>query len=330
VTTVNRRVFVDDRYRGQHGIGRYAHEVLGRLGLPWSPLGLAGRVSSPTDVATMLPRTVRDGIVYSPGFGALLAAPRQLLTVMDFIHLESEWPRRAINRVYYNAAVRRQVRRCGAVVTISETSAIAIRHWLGDDSVAVVNAGVGCGDDFRPEGRAATGDSGYILYVGNLRRHKNLGVILRAMDEAKDVTLKAVLPVQEHAEAMRLFGELGLTKRVRLMHGIDDAELAREYRGASATVMPSLNEGFGLPALESICCGTPVIYWRGCNVVGETVGDSGWAISEAANAEEWAAAIVRACETNSRILPPDQGLFSWERTAKIVTSTLLGLIGPTS
>ena len=67
-------LYVDDRYRGAHGIGRYAGEVLPRLRPEWRPLGLDGSPHSPVDAFRSLPAPVRAGTVYSPGYGALVRA----------------------------------------------------------------------------------------------------------------------------------------------------------------------------------------------------------------------------------------------------------------
>lgn len=321
-----RALFVDDRYRGAHGIGRYAREVLGRLELPWRDLGLDGTPYSPLDAFRRVRGPGADDVVYSPGYGALLRAPRQVVTVHDLIQLRSAWPGRAKFLAYYNGPVRRVVRRAGVVLTVSETSAEAIRDWLRDDAVRIVNAGNGCSAAFTPEGPREAASDPYVLFVGNTRAHKNIDVLLRAAAVATGIRVRTVVPEGEAAEVRRLAAEWGVAQRVDVIVGVDDERLAELYRGAAATVMPSLLEGFGLPALESIASGTPVIHWSGCRAVAEIVGGRGWSVAEAHDAQEWAAAVVEAVGSARRVSAP-VGVYDWDRTARIVGETILDARG---
>lgn len=314
-------LYVDDRYRGAHGIGRYAGEVLPRLRPRWQPLGLGGNPHSPLDALRSLPGIEGDPLVYSPGYGALVRAPRQILTVHDLIHLQLPWPGRAKFAAYYGGPVRHVVRKAGAVLTVSETSARAIREWLRDDAVRVVNAGNGCSEAFRVDGPAEPAAQPYILYVGNNRPHKNLDVVLRALSLAPDVRLVAVVPRAEAEVIGARASALKAGDRVELVHDVDDPRLAELYRGAAATVMPSTLEGFGLPALESIACGVPVIFWRGCESVAEIVGDRGWALETSQDALEWGTALTTAVTASRRVDPP-VGIYNWDRTAAIVSDVL--------
>ncbi|MEW1835798.1 glycosyltransferase family 1 protein [Microbacterium sp. NPDC079995] len=320
------RLLVDDRYRGAHGIGRYAREVLGRLELPWRGLSLTGTPYAPFDAFRSLPGLGEADVVYSPGYGALLRAPRQVLTVHDLIQLQTDWPGRAKFFAYYNGPVRRVVRRAGIVLTVSETSAEAIRAWLRDDTVRVVNAGNGCSAVFTPEGASEAASDRYVLFVGNTRAHKNLGVVLRGVAVAPGVRLRTVVPEGEADEVRGLAAAAGISSRVDVLTGVDDERLAELYRGAAATVMPSLLEGFGLPALESVASGTPVIHWGGCRAVAEIVAGRGWSLGDAHDAQEWAVAMVEAIESPRTVSAP-AGVYDWDRTARIVGATLSEALG---
>lgn len=315
-------VFVDDRYRGAHGIGRYAREVLSRVDFPWQDLGLDGTPYAPLDAFRPLRALPADATLYSPGYGALLRAPRQILTVHDLIQLQVPWPGRGKFVAYYSGPVRRAVRRAGVVLTVSETSAEAIREWLRDDAVDVVNAGNGCSAAFTADGAAAEASEPYVLFVGNTRRHKNLDVVLRALAAAPGIRLRAVVPPAESAEVVQMAVRLGVAERVEVVGGVDDERLAELYRAAAATVMPSVLEGFGLPALESIACGTPVIHWRGCRAVAEIVDGRGWAVDGSDDAREWAATMREAVSSARRVTLP-AGRYDWDRTARIVSETVI-------
>ncbi|AQY02516.1 glycosyltransferase family 4 protein [Microbacterium foliorum] len=319
-------VLVDDRYRGTHGIGRYAAEVLPRLSLPWAPLHLGGTPFSAVDAFRSVGAAAAPGaLVYSPGYGALLRARKQLLTLHDLIQLSAPGLDRWKFAAYYSGPVRSVVRRAGAVLTVSETSARALRSWVNDDDVEIVNAGNGCSDAFHPRAGALQQSDPYVLFVGNGRAHKNLDVVLDALVSARDVRLVAVVPEREIADLETRATQRLVDARVRWVSGVDDERLADLYRGAAATVMPSTLEGFGLPALESVRCGTPVVYWAGCESVAEIVGDRGHAVSSPGDAQEWAHALTEAVAARRRVAPPEG--YDWNRTAGIVSETITRLLG---
>jgi glycosyltransferase involved in cell wall biosynthesis len=316
-------IWVDERWGGNHGIGRYATEIVRRIPA-LRPLGLDGRPSSALVAFRRLPRDARREVVYSPGYNPLLRAGREILTIHDLIHLEVPGPRGQAFRAYYNALVRPMVRRAGVVITVSETSRGRIAQWLDDESVEIVNAGIGVSDAFRDSGPADEQEMSYVQYVGNNREHKNVDVVLRALAQVDDLALRMLVPRADAPGIQTRAAELGIADRVSFMHDVDDVELARAYRGAVATVMPSTQEGFGLPPLESIMCGTPVVYWAGCAAVRETVGSSGLGLDDERDAGAWAEALRDASQHRRRVTPPPVEAYSWDRTAAMVRTTLIG------
>lgn len=310
-------IWVDTRWDGLHGIGRYAREVCSRLTVPWRSLALEGSPSSPAGALAKVPA----GLVYSPGYNGFRRADRQVLTLHDLIHLETPWPGRAKYLAYYNAVVKPVVKQSGIVITVSETSRRAVAAWLADPSVEIVNAGLGSSPAFRADVRPAESQDRYLMYVGNTRAHKNIAVVLDAMTRVPSARMRMLIPVSEHDKARRMFAERGLSDRVALLAGVSDDDLASQYRGAAATVMPSTLEGFGLPALESVMTGTPVLYWHGCLAVAETVGKRGHAVEAAHDVEEWGDAIEDALADPSRVDPPTRA-YDWDATAETVTGVL--------
>ena len=287
-------IFVDDRWRGAHGIGRYATEVSARLSLPVSRLGLKGDPSGPTDAFRLLnaPSKVRNSLLYNPGFNAFMGVRRQILTIHDLIHLHHVTPSNSKYRAYYAAIVRPTVRRSGTVLTVSETSKVAIKEWLRDDAVNVINAGNGCSSSFTVDGPATRRERPYVLFVGNDKPHKNLATIIRAMSLIDGIDLITV--GLTHQSLMAAGGAASAPGRITPLLNVSDQELAKLYRGAEATLLPSIIEGFGLPALESIKCGTPVIHWVGCTSVVEICAGTGLAVQGVRDEGEWAEAICAA------------------------------------
>lgn len=314
--------FVDMRWRGQHGIGRYAREVLPRLDVAWRPLGVDGDPASPAGTLRRVPRMARDTLIYSPGYNSLLHAHRQLVTVHDLIHLQAQGLGAVKYHAYYDAVLRPRLRRDRMVITVSETSRGAIAAWLNDDRVTIVNAGNGCSPVFTADGPVFEAERPYVLYVGNLRMHKNVDVVLDAIAGCPDVSLRMVVPPRDVDEATHRAVVRGIDERVAVVTALTDEELAATYRGAAATVVPSLYEGFGLPALESISCGTPVVHWMGCAAVAETVRHRGVAVESATLARAWSDAIAHYIGHPTRVDPPSADQFSWERTATIVSDAV--------
>jgi glycosyltransferase involved in cell wall biosynthesis len=120
----------------------------------------------------------------------------------------------------------------------------------------------------------------YVLFVGLLKPHKNVEALLRAfallpepVRTAHQLVIAGKLDTSYPA-LRQLWQELRLHDRVRFTGYVTDAQLRALYTGASVFALPSLNEGFGLPALEAMAYGVPVIV-SGTSSLPEVVGDAG-------------------------------------------------------
>jgi glycosyltransferase involved in cell wall biosynthesis/GT2 family glycosyltransferase len=120
---------------------------------------------------------------------------------------------------------------------------------------------------------------GYVLCVGNLMPHKNLAVVLRALARLAPAAGAPRLALVGQGDAAALTGQLppGLAPdRVVPLGYLSDDDLALAYRGAAALVFPSRYEGFGLPVLEAMASGTPVVH-ADTSALPETAGGAGLA-----------------------------------------------------
>jgi len=288
---------VDNRWAGQNGIGRYAKEVLSRLTVPWEPIEPSGSPSSPQDflLKNLRVNGTRPTAIYSPGYNGFLRNIPQTITVLDLIHLES--PGSVKYRPYYDLFLKPLLRKNRHVITISDTSKKQIERWIGDPRVDVINAGMGSAAEFALEGKRISAERPYFLYVGNLRTHKNVSTIVEAMKYLADSDLYIVSSDQSGVAA--LSEKYDVADRVKIFSGVGDEELASLYRGARATLQPSLLEGFGLPAQESALCGTPVIFWDGCESVKEICAGGGLPVMNAKDAREWASVMAEVREGQS-------------------------------
>jgi len=268
-------LLVDARWSGPHGIGRFAGAVLARLpdhvrltGGP-RPLSLLDPIWLSYQLAAR-----RPSVFFSPGFNppAVCRVPL-VITIHDLAHIQLPCFSNYRRRFYYEFLVRPASNRARRVITVSEYSRREILRWTGLPEGSVTNVGNGVDSTFRPEGHRYDPGFPYILYVGNARPHKNLNRLFSAFAQIDDPRLHLVLTTPKTQELVMRLIEKGIEGRVRFAGPVSDEDLPALYRGALALVFPSLMEGFGLPPLEAMACGTPVVA-SGSTAIPEVVGDA--------------------------------------------------------
>ena len=164
----------------------------------------------------------------------------------------------------------------------------------------------------------------YLLYVGARKRHKNLELLLEALaripSERRPMLVLSGEPWAADSSLGRCAAQRGLGKSLAFAgESKDDAALSCLYAGAALYVHPALTEGFGLPPLEAMACGTPVLSSNGGSLP-ETVGDAAM-ILPPSDPERWAHEIEALLGDESRRAElTRRGLarareFTWERTA---------------
>ncbi len=222
---------------------------------------------------TSFPRRLRtDGasLVLSPlPEGMLLPSVPQVIVVHDILplHFPEEYPRQ---QYYFRYFVPRILRKARAIVADSEHTKRDIISFYGieADKIYVVPAGY---DSSRyrlgidVEGIKKKYDlTSYIFYVGNLLPHKNIRRLLHAFAcIASDCLHKLVIAGSKDPRYFPALeaevAALGIQSKVLFLDYVMADDLPSLYAGATAFVFPSLYEGFGLPPLEAMACGTPAI-----------------------------------------------------------------------
>jgi glycosyltransferase involved in cell wall biosynthesis len=239
------------------GTARHVRGLLGALrdrpGLDIELLafGGAGRASSVMRDALWYPVALRRrartlDVLHCTTFrGPTGAGVPTVLTVHDLAILRAPEAFPRWHRLYGRAGLRRVLRAADAIVSVSEFSRAETTELAGVPAERIRVIPHGVDPLFTPDGPRAGGD--YVLAVGTLEPRKNLARAVEAAREA-GVDLRVV--------GARGWGGVDVDGWVG---EIPDAELAALYRGARCVLYPSLYEGFGLPVLEAMACGTPVV-----------------------------------------------------------------------
>lgn len=324
------KILYDTRWIGEHGIGRFAREVRARL--PAGTLDLTG--TDPVSPQGLLElewqalRHQRPGTVfYSPGYAPPVTWLGPLVfTVHDLIHLDVPEEASRFKALYYGRVVRPAMHRSRRVLTVSEYSRQRLLEWSGVSPEGVVVVGNGVDPTYSPHGPRHEPGYPYVLYVRNTKPHKNVEGLLRAfalLDEP-DVRLVLSGPADDLTRHAAL--RLGVLNRVVFAGRIPEAQLPAYYRGAAVVTMPSLYEGFGLPALEGMASGVPVVV-SGTTSLPEVVGTAGLLV-DPMDPESIADGLRRALgDTELRRALVASGLerarqFSWDDVAARVRGAL--------
>ncbi len=205
--------------------------------------------------------------------------------------------RRWYSFVRMQARVARQAAKAGPVITVSESSRCDIYRDFGlrPGSVDIIPLGVDT-RVFRPRGPRATARvPGRIVTVASADSPvKGVAVLLRAVAKVateRDVHLTVVGKPAPRGETERLVAELSLADRVRFTPGLPEADLAALLASAEIAVVPSLYEGFSLPAVEHMASGTPLVASR-AGALPEVTGDAAVLVTPG-DPEELATALRR-------------------------------------
>jgi len=243
-------------------------------------------------------------VLHCPTFrGPVSTSIPLVVTVLDLAVLRhpgmfNQWSRR-----YSRFAVPRVVQAAAAVITISEFTKQEVIEVLGTAPEKVHAIPIAVEQPFTPGGPRTEGD--YVLSVGTLEPRKNLARVQQAA-RALAVPLRVI--GAEGWGGVKVEGRAGR---------VSDEELAALYRGARCLVYPSLYEGFGLPVLEAMACGTPVVTSRG-GATEEVAGDAAVLVDPLdvdAIAAGITGALARGEELRAKGLERAKA-FSWDRVAR--------------
>ena len=350
------------------GIGRYIVELETALRAATTPGTLvrlshrsadAGpslpsrRVWTHLALPAWLPRSGLDLVHYPGHDGPLVGRMPSVVTIHDLSWLTQpqlhRWRRVARSRLVVGPLARRAV----AVIVPSEATAAAVNAKLGIERRRIHITPLAAAAAFRPvdasEARAITArlgvSDGGFLFVGTIEPRKNVAGVLDALAilrgdggagaAGRDARLAVVGEPGWSVSLPEEVARRGLRPAVTWLRRVGDAELAGLMSGATALIAPSLDEGFGLPVVEAMAVGLPVI----TSVFGaqaEVAGDAALTV-DPGNPGAIASAMRAILETPSRAAElRARGLaraatFSWARTARetlaVYHSVMDGAVG---
>jgi glycosyltransferase involved in cell wall biosynthesis len=333
-----RDILLNGRFHGHQptGMQRYAIELAKRFGgridsaYPRRPLfGAVGHAWE----QFYLPGAARGKLLWSPNNTGPVSVAAQVCTFHDLIPLDRpEWFN-ARFAAWYGWLLPRLARRVQHIIAVSHFTKTRIvdRFGLAPENVTVVENGVD--ERFAPRSSAEIAavrktlqiDSPhYILCVGSVEPRKNTSRLVQAWAQIQHRLPREISLVIAGPKGKSLvFSDVSfeqLPPRVQLTGYVADEQLPALYSGALAMVYPSLYEGFGLPLIEAMACGTPVVTSNTTSLP-EVAGDAALLV-DPLDVQSIADGIERLVESSSlqerlRVEGQERAKhFTWERTAE--------------
>jgi glycosyltransferase involved in cell wall biosynthesis len=316
------------------GVERYALEMARRLPalrperyrLIRPGPGLAHRAGHIWEQAVLPLQAASSRLLYSPANLAPVVSRRNVVVIHDVAALRHPEAYSGAYVAYQRTMLPLLARRARMLITVSEFSRGELIDVLRAPAERVRVIPEGVDEQFAERadpGRAAARhglERPYVLVVATESERKNLGALDQAARELAAQGIDLVL-----AGSGRPYLR-GPTVSLRRLGYVADEDLPGLYAGARALAMPSRYEGFGLPCLEAMACGTPVVA-AAAGALPETVGEAGLLI-DPDDAPGFAQALLAAAgeeELRSRLTSAGRSRaarFSWKRTAELTDGAI--------
>ncbi|MBN2058481.1 MAG: glycosyltransferase family 4 protein [Candidatus Saganbacteria bacterium] len=255
-----------------------------------------------------------------------------LVTIHDLIHLKYPEHYSLRHKIYYRIFFRSIIKKLKGIITVSEASRkdIAYYYAVPETEIDIARPAVGAEfhkimdktevDRFKKERGLP---EKFMLYVGNRKKHKNVAGLVKAYallpDRIKEQYALVLSGASDPALEDLARGQK-VADRIRYLGNILDEELPLAYNAAELFVFPTLYEGFGMPPLEAMACGVPVVTSNVASIP-EVVGDAA-VLVDPKNTRELAEAMARVLENGdlkaqlrSRALEQARR-FTWEECAQ--------------
>ncbi len=279
-------------------------------------------------------------ILHAPDFVLPPTRARTLLTVHDLTFMVRPETADARLRRYLEVAVPRSLRRADLILADSQATRDDLQRLLGvaPERVHVLYPGVNPrfhplpASEIEPIRTQLGLPATFLLFVGTLEPRKNLVRLIEAFHLLNHPDLHLVIAGRRgwlYEEIFTTVNRLGLGERVRFLDFVDDAHLPAVYNLARVCVYPSLYEGFGLPVLEALACGTPVVT-ANVSSLPEVVGTA--AILVDPHDPQAIATGIQQALSNSAVMrragPPQAATFRWGTAAERLIDMYYALATP--
>jgi glycosyltransferase involved in cell wall biosynthesis len=267
----------------------------------------------------------------------LLWSKRSVITIHDLINLRQPDYHGRMNRIKYRLLLKLAVKWADRIITVSDYTKDEIIKHLNADNNKIKVVHLAADSRFKPVLNKRTIreikskykiEGKYILSVGKSYTHKNIPHLIRAFKKLAtggNLEHKLVLVGEKfwgpaNLDVMKTIEDLELGEKVIWPGYIDDEDMPSLYSGAELFVMPSYYEGFGLPLLEAMSCGTPVIA-SNVTSIPEVVGNAGILVSPDDVDELTQSMLTLIKDKKKRNALIEKGLersrmFSWEKCAR--------------
>ena len=258
-----RKIIADTGWDTISGTGRYAREIYSRIKHHYGEELRAIKLARPASPLAPLRldnimRGEANAVFWSPQYMPPLCHRLPVLvTVHDLLQSRHV---AAHKKLYFNHVLRKILKSADTIFTVSEFAKREISNWLRIPDPKIVVTYCGIVEDFGLTDGNRFFDFPYLLYVGNRRKHKNLARLIEAFAHAQlPAEIKLVFSGLYDGDLIRLASRFSVGNRIHFSGNIPDSILPNLYASAIATCYISLYEGFGLPIIESMVCGTPVV-----------------------------------------------------------------------
>ena len=285
-------------------------------------------------VLPSLIRRLKADIFHAPGFVLPLAATvPSVLTIFDMTFFSHSDKHEFMKQVYFKHFIPPSAKKADVVITISHSAAAEIERYLDIDGRKIRVTHLAADSVFHSRAPEAVKETlrllgipdRYILSVGTLEPRKNIPLLLSAYAELPDdlrSSYPLVLVGKEgwgHENLQHIAGTLGISRHLFFTGYLTDNQLADLYAAAALFVYPSLYEGFGLPVLEAMASGAPVLT-SSVSSMPEVAGDAALLADphDQASIARGMAAILTDSSLAERMVVRgfERALqFSWEKTA---------------